>query len=131
VTLDELITSMPFAGRTGITLDTADPAEVRGRLAWAPDLCTVGGVLHGGALMAFADTVGAVCAFLNLPPGAGTSTVQSSTNFFRAVRSGEVVAVSRPLHVGRSTIAVRTDLHDDEQRLVATVTQTQAVLAAG
>ncbi|MFB9609337.1 PaaI family thioesterase [Kutzneria kofuensis] len=122
---------MPFAGQTGITLDTAGPDEVRGRLAWAPELCTVGGVMHGGALMAFADTVGAVCAFLNLPPGATTSTVQSGTNFFRAVRSGTVTAVSRPLHVGRSTIVVRTDLHDDEQRPVASVTQTQSVLSAG
>jgi 1,4-dihydroxy-2-naphthoyl-CoA hydrolase len=128
VNLDELINSMPFAGRTGITLDTAGPDEVLGRLAWAPELCTVGGVLHGGALMAFADTVGAVCAFLNLPPDTTTSTVQSGTNFFRAVRSGIVMAVSRPLHVGRSTIVVRTDLHDDEQRPVATVTQTQSVL---
>ncbi|GAA3438078.1 uncharacterized protein (TIGR00369 family) [Kutzneria kofuensis] len=129
--LDELIKAMPFAGQTGITLDTAGPDEVRGRLAWAPELCTVGGVMHGGALMAFADTVGAVCAFLNLPPGATTSTVQSGTNFFRAVRSGTVTAVSRPLHVGRSTIVVRTDLHDDEQRPVASVTQTQSVLSAG
>ena len=129
--LDELINAMPFAGRTGITLDTADRDEVRGRLAWTPELCTVGGVMHGGALMAFADTVGAVCAFLNLPPGAGTSTVQSGTNFFHAVRSGAVIAVSRPLHVGRSTIVVRTDLHDDELRPVATVTQTQSVLTAG
>lgn len=127
--LDELINAMPFAGRMGITLDSAAPDEVRGRLAWAPDLCTVGDVMHGGALMAFADTLGAVCAFLNLPPGATTSTVQSGTNFFRAVRAGAVTAVSRPLHVGRSTIVVRTDLHDDELRPIATVTQTQSVLA--
>lgn len=128
--LDELIKAMPFAERTGIALDTAGPDEVRASLAWTPDLCTVGGVMHGGALMAFADTVGAVCAFLNLPPGATTSTVQSGTNFFRAVRSGTVTAVSRPLHVGRSTIVVRTDLHDDERRPVASVTQTQSVLSA-
>jgi len=129
VNLDELINAMPFAGRTGITLDTAAPDEVRGRLAWTPEVCTVGGVMHGGALMAFADTLGAVCAFLNLPPGSTTSTVQSGANFFRAVRSGSVTAVSRPLHVGRSTIVVRTDLHDDQLRPVATVTQTQSVLA--
>ena len=126
--LDELINAMPFAGRTGMTLETAEADEVRGRLAWAPELCTVGGVMHGGALMAFADTIGAVCAFLNLPPNATTSTVQSGTNFFRAVRSGTVTAVCRPLHVGRSTIVVRTDLHDDELRPVASITQTQSVL---
>ena len=128
--LDELINAMPFAAGAGVTLDTAAPDEVRGRLAWTPDLCTAGGVMHGGAVMAFADTVGAVCAFLNLPPGATTSTVQSATNFFRAVRSGTVTAVCRPLHVGRSTIVVRTDLHDDELRPVASVTQTQSVLNA-
>ena len=106
----------------------ADPAEVRGRLPWAADLCTAGGVLHGGALMAFADTLGAVCAFLNLPDGATTATVESKTNFFRGVRGGEVTGTTRPLHVGRSFIVVQTDVADGEGRNVAQVTQTQAVL---
>jgi uncharacterized protein (TIGR00369 family) len=128
VNLDELIDLMPFAAQLGITLDAAGPEETRGRMTWTPERCTAAGIMHGGALMAFADTLGAVCAFLNLPPGATTSTVQSATNFFRAVRAGAVIAVSRPLHVGRSTIVIRTDLHDDELRPVATVTQTQSVL---
>jgi len=84
-------------------------------------------VLHGGALMTFADSVGAICAFLNLPPAATTSTIESKTNFFRAVRSGTVHAVTRPLHVGGSTVVVQTNLRDDAGRLVAQVTQTQAV----
>ncbi|MFC0436673.1 PaaI family thioesterase [Kutzneria buriramensis] len=127
--LDELIKLMPFATQLGITLDAASPEEARGRMTWAPQRCTAANIMHGGALMAFADTVAAVNAFLNLPPGATTSTIQSGTNFFRAVRSGTVTAVSQPLHVGRSTIVIRTDLHDDELRTVATITQTQSVLA--
>jgi uncharacterized protein (TIGR00369 family) len=71
-----------------------------------------------------------VCAFLNLPEGSGTSTISSSTVFMGAVRGGTVTATSKPLHVGRTTIAVRTELHDDDDRLVAQMTQTQAVLAA-
>lgn len=121
--------SMPFARLIGVRLIAATPEEVRGQLDWAPDRCTTASILHGGALMAFADTVGATCAMLNLRPGEGTSTIESKTNFFRAVRSGTVEAVSRPLHVGRTTIVVQTDLLDDQGRRVAQVTQTQAVLA--
>jgi len=101
---------------------------VRGRLDWAPERCTAGGVLHGGALMSLADSVGAICAFLNLPEGASTATIESKTNFFRAVRGGHVDAVSRPLHVGRTSIVVQTELADAEARPVAIVIQTQAVL---
>ena len=79
--------------------------------------------------MSLADTVGAVCALLNLPAGAGTATVQSATNFFRGVRDGTLHASARPLHVGRSFIVVRTDLTDDQDRPVGQTTQTQAVLA--
>ena len=76
-----------------------------------------------------ADSIGAYCAVLNLPEGAGTSTIESKTNFLRAVRSGYVEARARPLHVGRTTIVVDTELYDDQDRLVGRVTQTQAVLA--
>jgi uncharacterized protein (TIGR00369 family) len=85
--------------------------------------------MNGGAVMSLADNVGALCAFLNLPPGAGTATVDSATNFFRGVREGALHATARPLHVGRSFIVVRTDLTDDEGRAVGQTTQTQAVLA--
>ncbi len=122
-----LIAAMPFVASLGIELDAAAADEVLARMEWAGDRCTVGGVLHGGALMTFADSVGAICAFLNLPPAATTSTIESKTNFFRAVRSGTVHAVTRPLHVGGSTVVVQTNLRDDAGRLVAQVTQTQAV----
>jgi uncharacterized protein (TIGR00369 family) len=121
---------MPFAAGLGIVLDAATVGEVRGRLAWAPERCTSGGILHGGVLMALADSLGGICAFLNLPPGALTATTSSATVFTRAVRSGEVTAVTRPLHVGRTVIVVQTDMTDDAGRRVAQVTQTQAVLAA-
>ena len=121
--------SMPFARLIGVRLVSAAPEEVRGQFDWTPERCTTGSVLHGGALMAFADTVGAICAFLNLRPGEATSTIESKTNFFRAVRGGAVEAVARPLHVGRTTVVVQTDLRDAEGRRVAQVTQTQAVLA--
>ena len=121
--------AMPFAETLGLELLAAAPGEVRARLAWAERLCTAGAILHGGALMSLADAAGAYCAFLNLPRGAGgTATIESKSNFFRAVREGHVDATSRPLHVGRTTIVVETDLHDASGKHVARVTQTQAVL---
>ncbi|GLW66808.1 aromatic compound degradation protein PaaI [Actinomadura rubrobrunea] len=129
MTTDDLLEAMPFARALGVRIDAATPDEVAGRLEWAPERCTAGGVMHGGALMALADSLGAACAYLNLPADASTSTLNSTTSFFRAVRGGEVRAVARPLHVGRSTIVVQTDLHDGEGRRIAQVTQTQAVLS--
>jgi uncharacterized protein (TIGR00369 family) len=121
---------IPLAGALGIEVESAAPDEVKGGMAWAPELCTSAGVLHGGAIMALADTLGAVCASLNLPEGALTTTIESKTNFFRAVTEGRVHAASRPLHVGRRTIVVQTDLTRDDGKRVAQVTQTQAVLEA-
>lgn len=124
-------TLMPFAATLGITVTTYTPDEVRMTMAWAPELCTSGGVLHGGALMALADTCAGACAFLNLPANSvGTTTIESKTNFLRAVSSGEVEAVSRPLHVGRTIAVVETDLRDTDGRRVARVTQSQLVLGA-
>ena len=121
--------SMPFADTLGLEMIAADADEVRARIPWDERLCTAGGILHGGALMSLADAAGAYCAFLNLPESAaGTATIESKTNFFRAVREGYVVATSRPLHRGRTTIVVETDLHDAAGKHVARVTQTQAVL---
>ena len=127
---DSLRGATPFAGLIGVEVVAAAPEEVRARLAWDETRCTSGGILHGGALMGLADAVGGFCAFLNLPEGAGTATIESKTNFFRAVRSGHVHSRSRPLHVGRTTIVVDTELFDDDDKLVARVTQTQAVLGA-
>ena len=128
VDLPELLALMPFAATCGVELEGASAEEVRGAVAWAPERCTAGGLLHGGALMVLADTLGGLCAFLNLPEGATTSTIESKTNFFRGVRSGRALAVTVPLHIGRTTIVVQTDIRDDEGRRVALVTQTQAVL---
>ena len=123
--------SMPFAEVLGLELIATSPDEVRARISWEERLCTAGGILHGGALMSLADAAGAYCAFLNLAEGAaGTATIESKTNFFRAVRDGHVVATSRPLHRGRTTIVVETDLHDAAGKHVARVTQTQAVLGS-
>ena len=122
---------MPLAATLGITVSRFEREVVRARLAWSPALCTSGGALHGGALMALADSTGGACAYLNLPQGAtGTTTVESKTNFLRAVREGFAEASSRPLHVGRTVIVIETDVRDGRDRLVARVTQSQLVLAA-
>jgi uncharacterized protein (TIGR00369 family) len=121
--------AMPFGGLLGIEAVSASSEEVRLRLAWREDLCTAGGLMHGGALMALADSAGGVCAFLNLPDGAaGTATIQSSTSFLRPVRGGYAEAISRPLSVGRNVIAVDTEVVDADGRAVARVVQSQAVL---
>jgi 1,4-dihydroxy-2-naphthoyl-CoA hydrolase len=126
----ELVALMPFAASLGIVLDEATPQLCRGSLAWLPERCTVDTAMHGGVLMSLADSVGAVCAYLNVPTGAGTSTLESKTNFFRAVREGRLIAISRPVHVGRSFVVVQTELTDDQGRPVGQTTQTQVVIAA-
>jgi 1,4-dihydroxy-2-naphthoyl-CoA hydrolase len=120
---------VPLAVTLGITADAAGPDEVVLSLDWAEKLTTGGGVLHGGIVMALADTSGAVCAFLNLPEGAGgTTTIESKTNFMAATRSGTVKAHSRPLHVGRRVIVVETEIRGDDGKLAAITIQSQAVL---
>ena len=118
---------MPLGATLGIRT-FGDTEEVDATLEFSPDLCTSGGALHGGVLMTLADTAGAVCAFLNLPAGARTVTIESKTNFLGAVREGTVAARARPLHVGKTTIVVETDVLDSSGRRVARTTQTQAVL---
>ncbi len=126
--LAALTAAMPFAVAIGMELRRADADEVVGTMAWSAERCTAGGVLHGGALMALADSVGALCAFFGLPQGASTATITSSTCLFRAVSEGEVTATARPLHRGRRMVVVQTDLVDASGRPVAQVTQAQAVL---
>jgi 1,4-dihydroxy-2-naphthoyl-CoA hydrolase len=126
---DQVRSAMPFAALLGVEMVSSSAHAVRASLRWAPERCTSGDALHGGALMALADVCGGLCAFNNLPDGAkGTTTIESKTNFLRGVRDGFVEAVSRPLHVGRTTIVVDTELRDVEDRLVGRVTQTQAVM---
>ena len=126
----EMIHSLvPLCVTLGITADTAGPNGVVLSLDWAPNLCTGNDVLHGGIVMALADSSGAVCAFLNLPEGAGgTATIESKTNFFAATRSGTVKAHSHPLHIGKRVIVVETEIRGDDGKLAAKTIQSQAIL---
>jgi uncharacterized protein (TIGR00369 family) len=123
-----LHTSMPLCATLGMRVDTGNPELVELSMDWSPTLCTTAGLLHGGAVMALADSAGGVCAFLNLPQGASTATIESKTNFLGAIKDGTVTASARPLHVGGSTIVVETEIRRADGKLVAKVTQTQAVL---
>jgi uncharacterized protein (TIGR00369 family) len=124
---EELANAIPFAAVLGIEMLEATPEIVRALMRWTPERCTAGGVMHGGALMALADNCGGLCAFLNLPEGArGTATIESKTNFLRAVRDGAVTATTRPLHSGRTLMVLETELVRDDGKLAAKVTQTQA-----
>ena len=122
-------TAQPFPQLMGVEILSAEPKRVTARMVVRPDLCTTGNILHGGAIMAFADGLGGTAAFLNLPEGAGTTTVESKTNFFAAAREGETVtAETTPLHVGRRTSVWQTRISRADGKLVALVTQTQLVL---
>jgi uncharacterized protein (TIGR00369 family) len=125
---DLLHRSMPLCELLGMRVASASTEQVALELDWSPTLCTTAGLLHGGVVMALADSAGAVCAFLNLPEGATTSTIESKTNFLGAVTEGTITATATPLHVGRTTIVVETELRRADGRLTAKVTQTQAVL---
>jgi uncharacterized protein (TIGR00369 family) len=128
--LAALIGLMPFAERLGLRLEEASPDRVVATLDWDPELCTAAGVMHGGALMTLADTVGALVAFLGLPEDSTTATITSTTQMFRPVTGGTVRAEALPLHRGRTVVTVQTSLQDSQNRLVAQTTQIQAVRAA-
>ena len=122
-------TGMPFSDLMGVEVTERTKARVRGRLTVREDLCTAGGILHGGAYMAFADTLGAIGGVMNLPPGAGTTTLESKTNFLGSARVGETITgETTPLHVGRRSSVWQTRITSAEGRLLALVTQTQMVL---
>lgn len=121
--------AMPLCATLGMRAVSLDPAAVLLELDWAPDLLTSGGLLHGGAVMAPADAAGGYCAFENLPEGAtATATIESKTNLLRAVRSGTIRSTSTVLHGGSTTIVIESEVRDEQDRLVAKTTQTQAVL---
>jgi 1,4-dihydroxy-2-naphthoyl-CoA hydrolase len=123
------LSEQPFPRLMGVEILAADKLRVSARLQVRPELCTSGHILHGGAIMAFADTLGAIGAFLNLPEGAGTTTVESKTNFFTSAKEGETVTGETvPLHVGRRTSVWQTRLSRSDGKMVALVTQTQLVL---
>ena len=112
----------------GIRFVEASPDRVVVELSCRDALTTVGGSLHGGTLMAFADTAGAAATMLNLPPGANTTTLESKTNFFAAGRSGTVRAETTPLHRGKRTMVWQTRVTDEAGRLLSLTIQTQMVL---
>jgi len=121
--------AQPLARLLGVEIVEASKARVVGRLLVRPDICTTWDTLHGGAIMAFADTLGATGAFLNLPPGAGTTTMESKTNFIGGAKVGTVVtAESTPIHIGSRTSVWQTRITREDGKLVAVVTQTQMVL---
>jgi uncharacterized protein (TIGR00369 family) len=118
-------------GLMGQRLTEVTPERVVATMLVRPDLCTTGHVLHGGAMMAFADTLGAVGTFVNLPSGARTTTVESSTKFLAAAAEGSTVtAECTPFHRGRTTMVWQTLIRNDAGKLCAVVTQTQLVIAA-
>ena len=121
---------LPFAELLGVELVSAEPDRVVAEMTVREELCTHPAVLHGGAIMAFADTLGAIAASLNLPAGAGTTTLESKTNFLGSARVGDTItAETMPLHVGRRSSVWQTRVTNAEGRLLAMVTQTQLVLA--
>jgi uncharacterized protein (TIGR00369 family) len=123
-------TMPPFGAVLGVKITSAAPEKIIAELVVREDLCTRPAVLHGGAIMAFADTLGAAGTVLNLPQGAGTTTIESKTNFIAAAPVGtKVIGECLPLHRGKSTMVWQTRITTEEGRLVAIVTQTQMVLA--
>ena len=122
--------SMPFARLVGVEITSATAEAIEGYLDVRDELCTTGGIIHGGAVMAFADAMGAVGAFVSLPEGAkGTTTIESKTNFLGAAKIGErVAAVANPLSIGRRISVWQTTMTRPDGKPVAVVTQTQLVL---
>jgi uncharacterized protein (TIGR00369 family) len=134
--LDERVTAMirdamPLAALLGFEGVEAGPGAVVLRGTWAEERCTAAGVLHGGFLVALADSAAATLAHLNLPVGARTATIESKTNFLAAVREGTVTARAELVHAGRRTIVVQVDVTADDGRLVTRTLQTQAVIEQG
>ena len=122
-------TGMPFSDLMGVEILEREKTRVVGRLVVRPDLCTSGGILHGGACMAFADALGAIGGVLNLAAGTRTTTLESKTNFLRGAPVGSVVTgEATPLHVGRRSSVWQTRLTNAEGKLLALVTQTQMTI---
>jgi len=121
---------MPFAELKGVTFIEAEPERVVARMLVRPNLCTLGHTIHGGAVMAFADSVGAAATVINLPAEAkGTTTIESKTNFVGAAKEGTTItATATPVHRGRRTQVWQTRIEGEDGKLVAVVTQTQMIL---
>jgi uncharacterized protein (TIGR00369 family) len=127
-TLQSLIAPI-FPGLLGVKLIEVTPERVTAAMEVRPDLATAGNILHGGAFMAFADTLGAIATVVNLPPGARTTTIESKTNFLGSAPVGtQVFGESTPLHRGRTTMVWQTHIKNESGKLCAVVTQTQLVI---
>lgn len=127
---ENLISSMPLAQLLGIRIQGADKNLVEGSLQVREELCTFGATLHGGTMMAFADTLGAIAAFINLPEGAhGTTTIESKTNFLRLAPAGSTITAKvTPINIGRRLSVWTTNLMNEQDKRIAVITQTQLVL---
>lgn len=130
--MSNLAASMPFATLMGVEVEEATPERVVGTLLVRDDLCTAGGILHGGAIMAFADSLGAIGGFLSLPEGAvGTTTLESKTNFLGGAKVGKIVrGETTPVHRGKRTSVWQTKITSEDGKAVALVIQTQMALFA-
>jgi uncharacterized protein (TIGR00369 family) len=124
-----IVGNQPFTKLMGVEIMSAEKDKVRAQIVVRPDLCTAGNIMHGGAIMAFADALGAIGTVLNIPREAGTTTIESKTNFISAAREGATIqAESVPLHVGKKTCVWQTRITREDGKLIAIVTQTQMVL---
>ncbi len=121
---------MPFSKLMGVIVTEATPDIVKGEMEVRPDLCTAGGILHGGAAMAFADALGGIGAYLTLPPGAtGTTTIESKTNFLAAAKAGvKVYGEAMPVSLGQKISVWQTSIRREDGKQIALVTQSQFVL---
>lgn len=120
----------PFAKLMGVVMTLVTKDRIEGEVQVTKDHCTVPDVMHGGAIMAFADNMGGIGAFVNMPQGAMTTTVESKTNFLRPIPIGQTVkAVATPINIGRQLHVWRTEIFRDDGKLAAVVTQTQIIMA--
>ena len=124
-----ILANQPFPTLMGVEILGAEADKVRAQLVVRPDLCTAGHIMHGGAIMAFADALGAIGAVLNMPREANTTTIESKTNFIGAAQEGTTVTgESTPVHVGKRTSVWQTRITRADGKLVAMVIQTQMVI---
>ncbi|HOP18842.1 MAG TPA: PaaI family thioesterase [Parvularculaceae bacterium] len=121
----------PFAKMMGVRMTHVTKDRIEAELDVTPEHCTVPATLHGGAIMAFADNLGGVGAFLNMPEGSMTSTVESKTNFLRPVPVGQkAIAITTPVNIGRTLQVWQTQVFREDGKLAAIVTQTQIIMPA-
>lgn len=120
----------PFARMMGVKMTRVAKDRIEGELEVTKDHCTIPDILHGGAIMAFADNMGGIGAFLNMPPGAMTTTIESKTNFLRSVPVGQTAkAVTTPVNLGRTLQVWKTEIFREDGKLAAVITQTQLIKA--